>query len=141
MYVLTLQIFSEKSANSDDGMRATNFITLAGGMLQAVLYGYGGFRLLPHQLDLKPTLLPDGLAWDIDSLTYRGARISLGVQEGGWMSVVLIDRGPEPMIMYTWRECERIVLDSPGSELVFDWDKVTLVLESEEDSADLCNGY
>ena len=36
---------------------ATNFITGAGGFLQAVLNGYGGFRILDESLSIKPAVI------------------------------------------------------------------------------------
>ena len=41
-----------------DSWGAVNFITGAGGFLQAVIYGYGGFRLQDSELAFNPTLPP-----------------------------------------------------------------------------------
>uniref|UniRef100_A0A8C5FN89 Protein-glucosylgalactosylhydroxylysine glucosidase n=1 Tax=Gadus morhua TaxID=8049 RepID=A0A8C5FN89_GADMO len=51
------QVWSESS----DGSGAVNFLTGMGGFLQAVLFGYTGFRIQPERLDFKP-LLPNGLS-------------------------------------------------------------------------------
>lgn len=54
------------------GGGAVNFITGAGGFLQAVLFGYGGFKLHEDYLEFKPTLLPNTTSMKIIGLDYLG---------------------------------------------------------------------
>jgi hypothetical protein len=45
---------SQVWTEAQSGVGAVNFITGAGGFLQAVLFGYGGIRLKLDQLEFKP---------------------------------------------------------------------------------------
>lgn len=73
MYFYLRQVFSENPASGDRGGGCVNFITGAGGLLQAVMFGYGGLRLHPDRLEFYPHLLPNVTAWTLFGLHYRGA--------------------------------------------------------------------
>ena len=49
-----------------------NFITGAGGFLQAVLFGYGGFRIREDHLEFNPTLTPSSKKLTITGVDYLG---------------------------------------------------------------------
>ncbi|XP_038111068.1 protein-glucosylgalactosylhydroxylysine glucosidase isoform X2 [Culex quinquefasciatus] len=60
---------------------ARNFITGAGGFLQAVINGYGGVRVFLDHLEIQNSRLPPGSAtsFKIKGLQYLGARLTLTV--------------------------------------------------------------
>ncbi|XP_076098796.1 protein-glucosylgalactosylhydroxylysine glucosidase-like isoform X1 [Mytilus galloprovincialis] len=75
------KVFSEKPSNSPDGPRCVNFITGAGGLLQAVIFGYGGIRIRESQLDLNPHLLPGVNSWAMKGLKYKGFEFDVSVNQ------------------------------------------------------------
>lgn len=54
-----------------------NFITGAGGLLQAVVFGYGGLRLTDDHLKVSMTGLPGTSEWSMNDLKYRGFMFDL----------------------------------------------------------------
>lgn len=57
---------------------ARNFITGAGGFLQAVIYGFGGVRVFLDRLMIRNTRLPTGVTtFRIKGLEYLGTRLTL----------------------------------------------------------------
>ncbi|CAF3541630.1 unnamed protein product [Rotaria sp. Silwood1] len=66
---------------AQSGVGAVNFITGAGGFLQAVLFGYGGIRLTLDQLEFKPRgHLPNQVTKFIfHGLKYQGTTIDLTI--------------------------------------------------------------
>lgn len=74
-------MFSEKPANSPDGPRCVNFITGAGGLLQAILFGYGGIRINDSSLHIDPHNLPDAIEWTIMGLKYKGFDLDINIHE------------------------------------------------------------
>ena len=57
---------------------ATNFLTAAGGFLQAVLYGYMGLRYNDANMTLLgPTLALNATRMAVHGLSYRQARLSV----------------------------------------------------------------
>ncbi|XP_061165726.1 protein-glucosylgalactosylhydroxylysine glucosidase-like [Saccostrea echinata] len=75
------KVFSEKPANSSDGPRCVNFITAAGGLLQAVMFGYGGLRLKDDHLKVSFTSIPEASEWAMYDLKYRGFTFDLHLKE------------------------------------------------------------
>ncbi|XP_078612333.1 protein-glucosylgalactosylhydroxylysine glucosidase-like isoform X1 [Branchiostoma floridae x Branchiostoma japonicum] len=61
------------------GLGAVNFITGMGGFLQAVLFGYGGFRLHVDHLDFNPVLPPDTDSMKIHGLDYLGSSLDFTI--------------------------------------------------------------
>ncbi|XP_076437374.1 protein-glucosylgalactosylhydroxylysine glucosidase-like [Babylonia areolata] len=59
------------------GMGATNFITGMGGFLQAVLFGYGGFRIELERVTFTPRLPPGTTRFRITGVDYLGATFDL----------------------------------------------------------------
>lgn len=70
------------------GYGAANFITGAGGFLQAVIYGYGGFRIGPEDLTFNPTLPPTTTKMTIRGVSYLGNKIDFVVEEDVKISLV-----------------------------------------------------
>ncbi|XP_041355067.1 protein-glucosylgalactosylhydroxylysine glucosidase-like [Gigantopelta aegis] len=73
------KIFSEKPETGPQGVRCVNFITGAGGLLQGVIFGYGGLRLDADHLTVSPHLLPQTNHWAIRGLHYRDFTLDLEV--------------------------------------------------------------
>ncbi|CAF1358035.1 unnamed protein product [Adineta ricciae] len=72
------------------GVGAVNFITGAGGFLQAVLFGYGGIRLTLEQLELQPRghLPNQAKKLTFYGLKYQGFSIDLSIDEEKYDIVV-----------------------------------------------------
>ncbi|KAJ8308415.1 hypothetical protein KUTeg_013289 [Tegillarca granosa] len=64
-----------------DGNGAVNFITGMGGFLQSVIFGYGGFRILPNQLAFNCNLPPDTNQLNIYGLDYLGGSLDFNFTE------------------------------------------------------------
>ncbi|XP_032235851.2 protein-glucosylgalactosylhydroxylysine glucosidase isoform X2 [Nematostella vectensis] len=62
---------------------AVNFITGAGGFLQALLYGYGGFRIKETQLDFNPSLPPTASTLTITGVWYLGNSLRFAIDKSG----------------------------------------------------------
>ena len=58
-----------------------NFITGAGGLLQAVLFGYGGIRFRENKIDINPTRFPHTTSWAIRGVKYRGVTFDVEVKD------------------------------------------------------------
>lgn len=56
-----------------------NFITGAGGFLQTITYGYGGFRIHSEHLAFNPTLPPNSTKMTIRGISYLGNQLSFEV--------------------------------------------------------------
>lgn len=54
-----------------------NFITGAGGLLQAVVFGYGGLRLTDDHLEVSMSGILGTSAWAMNDLKYRGFTFDL----------------------------------------------------------------
>uniref|UniRef100_UPI003AAA9432 protein-glucosylgalactosylhydroxylysine glucosidase isoform X1 n=2 Tax=Centroberyx gerrardi TaxID=166262 RepID=UPI003AAA9432 len=65
------QVWSESS----DGSGAVNFLTGMGGFLQAVLFGYTGFRVQKDCLDFSPLLPNDVSEFCIRGVSYLGNKM------------------------------------------------------------------
>lgn len=77
------------------GRGAVNFITGMGGFLQAVLFGYGGVRLLCDRLALDPQLPPAVRRMCFTGLDYRGHSLDIVVEEGTTTLIKTTDGPPE----------------------------------------------
>lgn len=72
-----------------DGGGAVNFITGAGGFLQAVLFGYGGLRLHGNsQLQFNPRLLPGATQVRFIGVDYHGNSLDFVIGESESQIVV-----------------------------------------------------
>jgi len=63
-----------------DRKGAVNFITGAGGFLQAVLFGYGGFRLTDNHLEFNPHLTPKSKKLTITGVDYLGNALKFEIK-------------------------------------------------------------
>mmetsp|Transcript_17310 Transcript_17310/g.51772 ORF Transcript_17310/g.51772 Transcript_17310/m.51772 type:complete len:280 (+) Transcript_17310:63-902(+) len=70
---------------------ATNFITGAGGFLQAVLNGYGGLRIFDRSIRLRPYLIEGTTAVRLRGLRYRGVTFDV-ITDARQMVVALTAR-------------------------------------------------
>ena len=75
------------------GHGAANFITGAGGFLQAVVYGYGGFRLGANELKFNPVLPPSSTKLVLDGVNYLGSSLRFEVQEDS-VEITLVSSAP-----------------------------------------------
>ena len=71
---------------------AVNFITGAGGFLQAVIYGYGGFRLKDSELSFNPTLPPNVNKMTI-RVNYLGSLIDFAIKDEK-ITIMVVSSGP-----------------------------------------------
>ena len=71
---------------------AVNFITGAGGFLQAVIYGYGGFRLKDSELSFNPTLPPNVNEMTI-RVNYLGSLIDFAIKDEK-ITIMVVSGGP-----------------------------------------------
>lgn len=74
------------------GNGAVNFITGAGGFLQAVLYGYGGFRIKNDGLYFNSTLSPRVTKITL-GIHYLGCSLKFEVKVRG-VTCTLVSNGP-----------------------------------------------
>lgn len=75
-----------------DSWGAVNFITGAGGFLQAVIYGYGGFRLHDSELAFNPTLPPEVTKMSI-RLNFLGSCMDFVISERN-ITITVVFAGP-----------------------------------------------
>ena len=61
-----------------NGKGATNFITAAGGFLQSVIFGYGGFRLKQDGLHFNLQSPPDSDGMILNGVKFMGSSIEFG---------------------------------------------------------------
>lgn len=74
------------------GNGAVNFITGAGGFLQAVVYGYGGFRIKKNGLYFHSTLPPNATKITL-GIHYLGCSLKFEVEVKG-VTCTLVSNGP-----------------------------------------------
>ncbi|CAI9550235.1 unnamed protein product [Staurois parvus] len=59
-----------------DGSGAVNFLTGMGGFLQAILFGYTGFRINKQSLDLDPVATDEIIKLQITGVSYLGNKLN-----------------------------------------------------------------
>lgn len=74
------------------GKGAVNFITGAGGFIQAVVYGYGGFRIRNDGLHFNSTLPPKTTKLTL-GVHYLGCLLKIEVRVTG-VTCTLVSNGP-----------------------------------------------
>jgi hypothetical protein len=62
---------------------AVNFITGAGGFLQTITFGYGGFRLHEGYLEFNPTLPPKSTKMTITGVHYLANQLKFTITNNG----------------------------------------------------------
>jgi hypothetical protein len=85
------------------GVGAVNFITGAGGFLQAVFFGYSGLRLTMSELEIKPPArLPNrSSALVLHGLKYYGATFDLTIESGMYrLHVRVLDGSDAKSLVY-----------------------------------------
>ncbi|KAI5100317.1 protein-glucosylgalactosylhydroxylysine glucosidase, partial [Silurus meridionalis] len=116
------QVWSE----SADGSGAVNFLTGMGGFLQAVLFGYSGFRVQKDCLTFSPSIPKELSKLSLKGISYLGNKLDW-VMDRQLVSVVVRkqtkDHGSEqtcPLEIVLQSSGERIVLN-PGQTVTFPW--------------------
>lgn len=87
----------------------TNFVTGAGGFLQAVTFGLFGLRIYAGRLSLKPTLLTGMTFMRLRGLHYRGAVLDIDFSSQG---AVVTTRPNSPMLVLFDQTTQRTLI--PG---------------------------
>jgi len=93
------QVFSETPVTEKQNGGCVNFITAAGGLLQSIVFGYGGIRIRKHQLDINPYLLPETTSWRIFGLHYRDAIFDLLIEQDS-ATITLTKAPASAAVMY-----------------------------------------
>ena len=75
------------------GSGASNFITGAGGFLQALSVGYGGIRILQDRLDVGPIRLPNSTAIVFRSVDYRNMSFDISLAEKNNLFTIKVTKG------------------------------------------------
>ena len=84
------------------GNGASNFITGAGGFLQALTSGYAGIRIKYDRLDINPRLPPGGTtALHLIGVDYLGSSIDIFLREDGEL-VFTLTSGSQDLIVYVY---------------------------------------
>lgn len=105
------QIFSEKPASNPSGIRCVNFITAAGGLLQAAIFGYAGIRYRYHHLDIRPRLLPNSTDWAVRGLHYQGFKVDVEIFQNMFKLTLVKDRRDKEICLSNKNEaCEILKL-------------------------------
>ncbi|XP_070568257.1 protein-glucosylgalactosylhydroxylysine glucosidase-like isoform X1 [Ptychodera flava] len=89
-----------------DGSGAINFCTGMGGFLQAVLFGYGGFRLYQDSLDFNPVLPPNTTGFNITGINYLGSSMDFVIKTD-FVVVTLTEQtkgSPELTLVYNGKQ-------------------------------------
>ena len=73
-----------------NGEGASNFLTGAGGFLQAVIFGYAGIRLRNFSLDFNLNLLPESTSLLLNGVKYRGNSLTFSVNDNNKCFVELV---------------------------------------------------
>ncbi|XP_070563897.1 LOW QUALITY PROTEIN: protein-glucosylgalactosylhydroxylysine glucosidase-like [Ptychodera flava] len=125
------KIFSEKPEEGQDGVRCVNFITGAGGLLQSVVFGYGGLRLHATKLDIDPYVPKGSEAITFHGLNYRGCVFDMRVTaENVEITVIKIDNEGESMFVTVKSNGERHKL-GVTDDCEFSRGKATIVISSD----------
>lgn len=56
-----------------------NFITGAGGLLQSIVFGYGGLRLYPDRLEVNPKPFFNATSWRLKGIHYKAVVIDIEI--------------------------------------------------------------
>ena len=94
------------------GKGATNFITAAGGFLQAIMFGYGGLRLKSDGLHFNGQLPPKISKMSFNGLDYQGNAIDIDITENNLvLNVTQQSPTAKKLVLF---EGKRIVTLIPG---------------------------
>ncbi|XP_045179575.2 protein-glucosylgalactosylhydroxylysine glucosidase-like [Mercenaria mercenaria] len=73
------KVFSEKPVTKESYGGCVNFITGAGGLLQSIVFGYGGLRLHSDRLEINPKSIPTTTSWRLKGIHYNGVVVNIDV--------------------------------------------------------------
>ncbi|XP_064622222.1 protein-glucosylgalactosylhydroxylysine glucosidase-like [Lineus longissimus] len=65
------------------GQGGVNFITGMGGLLQSMIFGYGGFRIRQDHLEFNPSLPDQVTRLTLTGISYQGGVFTFCIQEDG----------------------------------------------------------
>lgn len=103
-----------------DGSGAVNFLTGMGGFLQAVLFGFTGFRITRAGVTFDP-MCPAGVSGVcVSGICYQGNKLDFSFSEGSVMVEVRTQAGPwaPPLEIELWPSQARLPLP-PGHKVSF----------------------
>ncbi|XP_003354465.2 protein-glucosylgalactosylhydroxylysine glucosidase isoform X2 [Sus scrofa] len=103
-----------------DGSGAVNFLTGMGGFLQAVLFGFTGFRITRAGLTFDP-MCPAGISGVcVSGISYQGSKLDFSFSEGSVTVTVTARAGPwaPPLEAELWPSQDRLPLP-PGHKVSF----------------------
>jgi len=92
---------------------AVNFITGAGGFLQAILFGYGGIRLEDAQLKFNPQLPPNVTALTLGRIHYLGNEMRLSWDTARMTIERLNKEGGSTLLMTAGGETQQLEYRTP----------------------------
>ncbi|XP_071079962.1 protein-glucosylgalactosylhydroxylysine glucosidase-like [Haliotis cracherodii] len=96
-----------------DGSGAVNFHTGMGGYLQAVIFGYGGFRIEDTQLAFNPNLPPSTTRFSITGLDYGGNSVDLAVDATNMTVTATSLAIPMTVTVFGLGVTDNLLLDQP----------------------------
>ncbi|XP_072019698.1 protein-glucosylgalactosylhydroxylysine glucosidase-like [Amphiura filiformis] len=100
---------------ASEGVGATNFLTGMGGFLQAILFGYAGFRLQLESLYFNATLPPGATALKMVDMDYLGAKLNMEFNRDQ-IKIVLKEMNPALPLEIELLDEERVVVLKPGPD-------------------------
>ncbi|KAM8813322.1 LOW QUALITY PROTEIN: protein-glucosylgalactosylhydroxylysine glucosidase [Rhynchonycteris naso] len=112
----SLQVWTENA----DGSGAVNFLTGMGGFLQAVLFGFTGFRITRTGVTFDP-MCPAGVSGVcVSGISYQGNKLDFSFSEGSVTLEVRTQAGPwaSPLEVELWPSQDRLPL-CPGHKVSF----------------------
>ena len=74
--IIVFQVFSEKPVTNTSTGGCVNFITAAGGLLQSIIFGYGGIRLEPKRLLVHPSKIPNTTGHSLIGIHYKSTTLN-----------------------------------------------------------------
>jgi trehalose/maltose hydrolase-like predicted phosphorylase len=95
-----------------NGDGAVNFITGAGGFLQALLFGYGGIRLNDGDMSFNPTPPPNCSVINFGRLHYLGNDFALNV-DSAYVAITLLKAGTPLQVSFGQGQSIPLQVDTP----------------------------
>ncbi|XP_046585029.1 protein-glucosylgalactosylhydroxylysine glucosidase-like [Haliotis rubra] len=96
-----------------DGSGAVNFHTGMGGYLQAMIFGYGGFRIEDTQLVFSPNLPPSTSRLSITGIDYGGNSVDLTVDAANMTITATSLAKPMTVTVFSLGVTDTLLLNQP----------------------------
>ena len=103
-----------------NGVGAVNFVTGAGGFLQAIVSGYGGVRIKPDALEFKlPGFLPPTVdEMEIDGIQYLGSVFKVIVRQStNYTAEVTCQRGGSEPLEIVYEDFQVLPVSCSGATI------------------------